>query len=92
MTEQEAYNGTKKHLQDLLGQKGYLPNIKVFEANVRNLSKRIKLVESGSQLFATSVEEAEKAESALLVLKGKHRAFKEITKELKDKIRQSCKD
>lgn len=88
MTELEAYNGTKKHLQDLLGRQGYIPNIVVIDKTTRMLAKKIKIVENGEQVFAMTLTDVEEATKVLQELKGKHRAFKEILTELRDKIKE----
>lgn len=88
MTELEAYNGTKKHLQDLLSRKGYIPNIVVIDKTTRMLAKKIKIVENGEQVFAMTLTDVEEATKVLQELKGKHRAFKEILTELRKKIKE----
>lgn len=52
----------------------------------------MKLVESGSQVFAQTKEQAEEAGKHLAELKGKYKAFSEVTKELKNKIKETCKN
>lgn len=88
MTELEAYNGTKKHLQDLLGRQGYIPNIVEIDKTTRMLAKKIKIVENGAQVFAMTLTDVEEATKVLQELKGKHRAFKEILTELRKKIKE----
>lgn len=88
MTELEAYNGTKKHLQDLLGRKGYIPNIVVIDNTTRMLAKKIKIVENGAQVLSMTLTDVEESTKVLQELRGKHRAFKEILTELRKKIKE----
>ena len=59
MTELEAYNGTKKHLQDLLGRQGYIPNIVEIDKTTRMLAKKIKIVENGAPVFYMTLTDVE---------------------------------
>ena len=71
-----AYTAIKKELDEAFG-KGGIPNIKVFKKTISDLSKRIKLLESGILFFPRSLEDVNKAQRQIARLSGQLQAYQE---------------
>lgn len=75
--KQDAYNKLKSYLSQYIGH-GFIPNIKAIEKEVRNLRNGIRILEQGAPLFATNLQEVEKAETGIAIRQGKIQAYQEI--------------
>ena len=73
----DAYNKLKSYLSKHIGH-GFIPNIKAIEKEVRSLKRGIKILENGAPLFASNLQEVEKAEAAIAIRQGKIAAYQEI--------------
>ena len=82
-TKASAYQNIKEQLDNLFA-KGGIPSIKGFQKVIRDLRKRIKLLEAGCPFFATSEADVEKTNLAIARLSGQLQAYKERY----DKVRQ----
>ena len=74
--KQSAYTAIKEQL-DKAFEKGGIPNIKAFKKIMSDLRKRIKLLESGTSVFARNMEDVEKAQLQIARLSGQLQAYQE---------------
>ncbi|MBQ8969176.1 MAG: hypothetical protein IJ064_05545 [Bacteroidaceae bacterium] len=87
-TRQSAYQNIKANLDNLFS-KGGIPNIKGFQKTIRDLKKRINLLETGTQFFATSLEDVAKAELAVARLNGQLQAYQERYNWIQAKLKEN---
>ena len=86
--KQTAYQSIKSQLDNAFS-KGGIPNIKAFKRIIVDLKKRIKLLESGTEFFATSMEDVEKAEFQIARLTGQLDAYKERYDFIQRKLKEN---
>ena len=90
-TKETAYQSIKAQL-DATFAKGGIPNIKAFKKIIADLKKRIKLLETGTEFFATSMADVEKAQFQIARLSGQLQAYQErynwIQEQLKASVRK----
>ena len=86
--KQTAYQSIKSQLDEVFS-KGGIPNIKAFKKIIADLKKRIKLLESGTEFFATSMEDVEKAEFQIARLTGQLDAYKERYDFIQRKLKEN---
>lgn len=75
--KQDAYDKLKAYLSNRIGH-GFIPNIKAIESEVRKLRKGIEVIEQAAPVFATTLEEVDKADAAIAIRQGKIQAYQEI--------------
>lgn len=75
-TKQQFYQTTKDQL-DAAFSKGGIPNIKKFKKIIHDLKSRIKLLETGTDFFATSTDDVNKAAFLVARLSGQLQAYQE---------------
>ena len=88
-TKQSAYQSIKEQL-DKLFQSGGIPNISAFQKTIRDLRKRIKLLEAGTPFFAISEAEVQKASLAIANLSGQLQAYQERYDWIRAKLRETA--
>lgn len=87
-TRKTAYQSIKSQL-DSIFSKGGIPNVKAFQKIIRDLKKRIKLLESGTEFFACSLEDVEKAEVRIATLSGQLEAYQERYNWIQAKLKEN---
>lgn len=87
--EERTYKHNKETLDKMLEGPG-IPNVKGFEKEIRDVNKRLKLLEAGAQL-PQSAEQLESAYKAMARLRGQQRALKETLASIKARIKEVCK-
>lgn len=76
LTKQQFYQTTKDQL-DAAFSKSSIPNIKKFKKIIHDLKSRIKLLETGTEFFATSMDDVNKAAFLVARLSGQLQAYQE---------------
>lgn len=72
----KAYNTIKQQLDAAFSQGG-IPNIKQFRKTIKDLKRRIGILIDGTELFARSEEDVEKAARGVANLSGQLEAYQE---------------
>ena len=83
-----AYKTIKEKL-DMLFASGGIPNISGFQKTIRDLRKRIKLIDSGTQFFANNLDDVEKAQLQTARLSGQLQAYEEKYDRIKSKLKEN---
>lgn len=85
-TKQQFYQTTKSQL-DAAFSKGGIPNIKKFKKIIHDLKSRIKLLETGTEFFATSTDDVNKAAFLVARLSGQLQAYQERYNWIKERLK-----
>jgi hypothetical protein len=84
-----AYKSIKEQLDSLFA-KGGIPNLRAFQKIIRDLRKRIKLLDGGTAFFARSLEDVEKAQLQSARLSGQLQAYKERYDWIRAKLKETA--
>ena len=83
----EAYQAVYQPLFDKLNSGNFFPNVPAIRKVIRELDKRMDTLLSGV-FFAKDLEEVNKVDGLLDVLKGQKRAYQDIIKYVNGRIGQ----
>lgn len=83
----EAYQAVYQPLFDKLNSGNFFPNVPAIRKVVRELDKQMDTLLSGI-VFAKDLEEVNKVDGLLDVLKGRRRAYQDIIKYVNGRIGQ----
>lgn len=83
----EAYKAVYQPLFDKLNSGNFFPNVPAIRKVIRELDKRMDTLLSGV-VFAKDLEEVDKVDGLLDVLKGQKRAYQDIIKYVNGRIGQ----
>lgn len=83
----DAYQAVYQPLFDKLNSGNFFPNVPAIRKVIRELDKRMDTLLSGA-VFAKGLEEVNKVDDLLDVLKGQKRAYQDIIKYVNGRIGQ----
>ena len=83
---QSAYQTIKAQL-DQVFVGGGIPKVNAFQKTIRDLRKRVKLLQSGTAFFAQSLEDVEKAQLQIARLSGQLQAYQERYDWIKERLK-----
>lgn len=85
---QSAYQTIKAQLDKAFAGGG-IPNVKAFQKAIRDLKKRIKLLDCGTSFFACSLDDIEKVQLQTARLSGQLQAYQERYDWIKTRLKEN---